>query len=362
MKKICIVNFNIYCLFNPISNAPMGGAELDMYTLALGLQKHHQVTVVTADWGQKEVEIYNKINVIKSLRLGGSRFWAIFKLLSSLFKANADIYISSGASPEVGLICLFCQMFNKKYIYRTAHDIDCNKTFSNNNGLSGKLYGFGLEHASLIVTSVKNHKDILIQNYPHLKNKIIHINLSIISGLNKIPKKSGVLWVARCTKWKNPELFLKIVLKFPTVTFTMISPKQKNELSFYKHIKNIAANIKNLNFIDFVQYNKTQKYYNKASVFVNTSDAEGFTYSLIQSGLGKTPVVYYKVNPDDVITKYNIGYYSNGKKDLLYKQIQMLLENKKDWHEKSKNINRYVDMHHDIKRIISKWGDAFNNL
>jgi len=46
-KTICLVNLNAYCLFNQKSEAPMGGAELDMYTLAQGLKKKYNVTFIS---------------------------------------------------------------------------------------------------------------------------------------------------------------------------------------------------------------------------------------------------------------------------------------------------------------------------
>ena len=365
MKKICIINFNVYCLFEPRSLAPMGGAELDMYSLARGLSGTNQVSVITGDWGQKKVEFFDEIRVIKSFRLGARGPIQFLKGLvvfwKSLTKSDADIYLSSGAGPEVGVIAFFCKLKKKKFIYRTAHLIDCNGLYVKTNGLSGSIYEYGLHNASKIVTSVKHHKDILIARYTDFTEKIYHINLGIFPH-DVVSDKSHVLWVARCEKWKRPEIFLEIARTLNKVPFIMICPRQKNDVIYFEEIKRKAENLPNVTFIEFVPFKDIQPYFDGARVFINTSDFEGFTYTLIQSGLARTPVVYLNVNPDEVITKYDIGYVSDGNTANMIKQIKNLLQNEKDWDRKSENSFEYVKENHDINIVAEQWEKLLQNI
>lgn len=343
----------------------MGGAELDMYSLAKGLSGTDEISVITGDWGQKEVEFFDEIRVIKSFRLGVRgpvQFLKGFILFwRSLTKADADIYLSSGAGPEVGVTAFFCKLKKKKFIYRTAHLIDCNGSYVKTHGFSGLMYEYGLRNASKIVTSVRQHKDILIDRYPGFIGKIHHINLGIFSH-NVLSDKSHVLWVARCEKWKKPEIFLEIASMLDKVLFVMICPKQNNDRTYFEEIKRKAENLPNVTFIEFVPFKDIQPYFNKAKIFVNTSDFEGFTYTLIQSGLARTPVVYLNVNPDEVITKHNIGYVAGGNTEKMIEQMKCLLEDEKNWNEKSENSFQYVKENHDINIVAEQWKKLLQNI
>lgn len=359
MKKICIVNLNIYCLFDPKSTAPMGGAELDMYTVARGLENKYDVSVITGDWGQGDLEFFDKIRIVRSFKLGGNGplqfLRGIFLFWKSLLRANADVYLSSGAGPEIGIIALFCTLKRKKFIYRTASEIDCNKKYIDSNGIKGLMYRYGLENTHHIVTTVQQHKNLLVCSHRSVEKRISHINLGIFSEDEQEQEKDCILWVGRCDSLKNPDIFIDMAKSISNCRFVMICPKQKNNPSYFEEIKKKAESLPNMTFIDFVPFKDIQPYFNRAKIFVNTSDFEGFTYTLIQSGLAKTPVVYLNVNPDEVITKYNIGYVSDGSKEKLIEQVRMLLQNEQDWSKKSENAFRYVKENHDINIVGREW-------
>ncbi|MFZ1720668.1 MAG: glycosyltransferase family 4 protein [Candidatus Moraniibacteriota bacterium] len=358
MKKLCIVNFNMYCLFDPNSDAPMGGAELDMYMVVKGLESDCDISVITGDWGQKEVEFFGGVRVIKSFKLGIKgllQFLRSFILFwRSLIRADADIYLSSGAGIEVGVIAFFCKLKKRQSVYRTAHLIDCDGSYVKTNGLSGLIYEYGLKNASKIVTSVREHGSILIDRYPNFIGKIQHINLGIFS-CDALLDKKYVLWVARCEKWKRPDFFLEIATVLNKVPFIMICPRQENDVTYFEGIKRKAENLPNVTFVEFVPFKDIQPYFNGAKVFINTSDFEGFTYTLVQSGLARTPVVYLSVNPDEVITRYDMGYVSGGSKEDMIEQIKKLLQDERDWSGRSENIFRYVKENHDINIVGEQW-------
>lgn len=361
MKKICIVNFNIYSLFDSMNNAPMGGAELDMYNLALSLKKKYNVSVITGDWSQKEVERNDDVTIYRSFKLENNlirKLFAPFVLFRQLYRTSADIYISSGAGPEVGLISIFCKIFNKTYIYRTAHSIDCDGTYKKNNGINGKLYEIGLLSASKIVTSVDAHKKLLLKNYKKklYRNNILNISLGLFfPKITNTLNKKGLLWIARGVRWKRPDLLIEIAKSIPKEKFTMIMPFQLSDKEYFYKIKHEAESLKNITFIAGVSFEKTQKYFEGAKIFINTSDNEGFTFTLIQSGLAHTPVAYLNVNPDKVITNFNIGEFGNGNINELIKKIKLLLTSDKKWKNKSDAIYNYTVSNHDMFILSKQW-------
>jgi glycosyltransferase involved in cell wall biosynthesis len=367
MLKICIVNLNVYCLFDPKSSAPMGGAELDMYTLAKGLGGKLDTTVVTGDWGQESIKKFGEIKVLRSVKLGGGNITRLFKSLLVFWKvlsyANADIYVTSGAGPEVGVISYFCRVKKKKFIYRTASDIDCNRHYARNNGIRGRLFEFGLTHADRVVTSVRKHQSLLMSSYPNNLKQLAHINLGAFSPIKSSQKKRNyILWVARCERLKNPEAFLEIAERLPQYQLVMICSKQAHDEKLFNKVKEHAASLPNVEFINYVPYAKIQPFFDQAKVFVNTSDFEGFTFTLIQSGLGSTPVAYWKVNPDNVITHHGLGCFGNGNMSEFIVCIRELMASNKKWLECSKAIRKYVGENHNVSSLSSEWMRTLESL
>ncbi len=374
MKKICFVNVNTYSIFNSYNNkAAVGGTEIQLFNLAnyLSQRKFYQVSFIIGDWGQKEdIEQYNKIKLIKSFSLKKT-FWnyikSLFILWNRIRKVNAEIYIMSSAGLEIGIVSFFCKLNKKKFIYRTAHQMDCDGSFIKNNGFIGRVFEYGLKQADLIITQNYDHYKLLKKQ---MLNSIIIKNALVINNTyNKKLLKSKInnhnnyiLWVARCDKWKRPELFLKIVKSFPYEKFIMISPKVEHNKELFFKIKKEAKNLSNLKFIEKVSFNKIQKYFDRAKLFIGTSDYEGFPNTYIQACIGGTPIISLKVNPDKFITKNNLGYCADGDFKLMLQQIKNILKNKEDWHIKSNKAIEYVKREHDIQIIGKKWEKIINQL
>ena len=368
MKKICFFSLNSYYFFLNTSKFDAGGAELDMFLVGkeLALRKDFDISFIIEDFDQVDnVQTINGIKLYKSVKRGNKGIFQGIQSISMLWKVlreiNADYYILSGATHYAGVIAYYCKLKNKQFIYRTAHLDDCNGKFVSENGLIGKIYEYGLKNASKILVSVKDHKKILTKKYKkigHDKNTVfvpLALDFSHESRQNSFLEKESILWVARGTKWKNPKIFLDICSNFPDYKFIMIMPKQYYEVELFEQIKQSAKQISNLQFIDEVPFNEIQKYFDRALVFINTSEAEGFTFTLLQSGLGKTPVLYFKVNPDQIISNENIGYFAEGDLNKLNANLSKLLNDNLDWKSKSDNIHVYVKANHSIEKVIQTY-------
>jgi glycosyltransferase involved in cell wall biosynthesis len=368
MTRICIVSPYAYYFFSGGKKGRVGGAELDLFLVGkhLSLLDDVQVSFVVADFGQKKVEEYGKIKIFRSMLLKPN-FWRFIsepiKFVVALGKADADIYVCATAGPEVGIISFFCKMFGRKFIYRTAHNMDCNKDYVNKHTFLGKIYEFGLLNADVIFTSVGDHEGILRKNYGDKIKNLTFVPYGLEMSENADGKgREFVLWVARGEKWKNPHFFLDLVESFPAEKFVMIIPKKMEEAEFFEEVKTRAAGYSNLTFIDGVPFEKIQPYFDKAKVFINTSDYEGFTFTLLQSGIAGTPIVYYNVNPDGIIQKYELGYWCDSSVDKMKENLHKLISNEEDWNQKSANIRRYINESHNIEKNVLIWRDNFKKL
>jgi glycosyltransferase involved in cell wall biosynthesis len=356
--KVCFVNVNMYSLFNPGSQAPVGGTEVQLFNIARYLSKKNEVRVITGDWGQTtSKEIYGRIKVYKSFNLKKTLknyFIAPFILWQKMKQIKADVYIASSASLEVGLISFFCRIYGKKFIYRTAHEKDCNGVFKDKNKLAGFIYEIGLKNADVVVTQNQDNQKMLFEKY-NIKARVLKNCYKINSRQIDYTEKKYILWVARCIHWKQPNLFLKIVKKFPQEKFIMISPQSPYEINLFNRIKAEVGQYSNLKFIEKVDFFKTQRYFNRAKLFIGTSLFEGFPNTYLQACMGGTPIVSLKVNSDKFITKNNLGYCADDNFGLMLTQIKNILSNQQDWQLKSKNALKYVAKNHNVEIIGKQW-------
>lgn len=353
--KICFFNINAYSIFNPKSGASIGGTEVQLFNAAKFLARidNLDVSFIVGDWDQDNVERYENISLHKSFSIRRSLFnylKAPFQLWKSLSEANAHVYIASSAGVEIGIIALFCRLQNRKFIYRTAHDIDCSGEYSK-RGIRGGAYTFGLCNADTVFTQ-KRENQTMLKGYYGIDAVIVR-NAYNIKANDDHEKGQYVLWVSRCEKWKNPELFIEMASYLKHLHFVMICQKSTGE--YFKSIEKSAKELKNIDFIDGVPFDEIQKYYTRARIFVGTSDYEGFPNTFMQACIGKTPIVSFRVNPEEFITKYNIGYCAEGDFDRMVRSVDTLMNNEADWNEKSENAFRYVRENHSIEVIGKQW-------
>jgi glycosyltransferase involved in cell wall biosynthesis len=72
-------------------------------------------------------------------------------------------------------------------------------------------------------------------------------------------------------------------------------------------------------FSDGVPYHRVQEYYDRARVFVSTSEAEGFPNSFIQAAMGGAAILSLEVDPDGVLAQFGGGMVADCEADLMSK-------------------------------------------
>ena len=365
--KICFVQAFAYAVFNPKSTAKIGGAEVDLYNIAMELSKdkNFEVYFLVADFGQKEVEIYHNIKVIKGHSQEKSflnYFGAFFKFYRRLAQINADIYFTANLSKYVGFTNFYCKLTGKIHIHRTEHQHQVNKKIILKHIRRGSsrylLFFLGYINVDHIVVQNEEDRDMLKKTFKYPSNVIR--NSYPIQKLDII-NRDFILWVARSEKWKRPEIFIKLAAAFPKENFIMVMPIA-DDLKFFEDIKTQAKNVSNLQFIPGVPFSDVEAYYRNAKVFVNTSLAEGFPNSFNQAMNCSTPLLSLNINPDNFIKKNEVGFYCNNDFIELKKNLSQLLINKPLWNKFSENAYKYVFNEMNIEKEIVKWKKIFYYL
>ena len=361
----CFCALGTYPLLSNTNLGFMGGAELQQVIIGKELVKNnYDISFIVFDHKQESFEIFNGIKVYKTFPreyvFNGikSIYFAFKAIWEALKKADSDIYFQQGAGRNTAIVAIFCLIKRKKFIYQLASDIDINGEFIKNAKLDERtLFNFGLKTANCIIAQSEYQQKILKDNY--------NLDCNIIKNPYPIDEleinKSNppiVLWVGSIKpEWKQPELFLKLASAIPSARFQMIGGAAADK-QFYQEIKDAAEKIQNLDFVGFVPYPEVDRYFNTASILVNTSSVEGFSNTFLQAWVSYTPVITLNVDPDEIICKYGLGFHS-GTFEQMVLDAKNLLKNEMLRKKMGENGRKYVEEEHDLSMIVQKYAKVF---
>lgn len=360
--KICFIAPKAYPLFNPDAKNvkdPFGGAEVDLYLLALELakDKNFEVSFITADYGQKQVETIQNVKVIKSLDFDENPVKGVIRIWQAMKRANADIYVLKTASPGVPLVAFFCWLHHRAFVYRTAHERECNGTYIKEHTVLGPAFKLSLRTAKLVFTQNATDKEDLKRTTG--VSSIFIRNAHYISDLSK-KNRDIILWVGRSTPVKRPELFIDLAEQINNEKFVMVCPRALGDEK-YERLTSRAGTVGNLEFVEQLPFHRINEFFQRAKIFVCTSTAEGFPNTYIQACANTVPILSLNVNPDGFLDEYNCGICCNNDTELLCNSLKFLLEQER-YLQLGRNARKYAEEHHDITKIVERYKKTFMKL
>ena len=360
--KICFVALGAYSLLSKSEMQLVGGAELQQVLIAKSLlHKGYEVSFTVYDHGQDQFEVIDGIKILKSCKPKMNFFRKPFFIIKTLFRLNADVYFVRGASRLTLLVALFCFLKKKNLVYSTASIMDIELKYIRKKFIFIFIYKSFLKKLNRVIVQTKQQQELLKRYYD--KASIVVKSGVIIH--NKKPKKLKppvVLWVGTIKKlWKQPELFIKLAESIPNAKFIMIGGSSVEDRLYYEKVKEYSRSISNLEFLGFIPYHHIEKYFEFSSIFVDTSAVAGFPNTFLQAWANYTPVVSIGLDPDNLISKHELGFCSQNF-DQMVKHVNILLTNNDLREKMGINCKKYVEKKHDIKKIINEYDKILEEL
>ena len=310
--KICLLGLdNLHVLAPEYAHHTVGGESVQQTLLARALARRgHEVSMVVADHGQRDGAQWDSIRAFKAYALDAGlpvlRFihprWT--GLWSALARADADLYYTSCAGMHVGLLALFCSRARRRFVFRTASDSDCDPSrllvrFARDRW----LYEYGLRRADAILTQSAFQARALERNYAlHGRTAAMLVEAPPAAGLRDL----DALWTSNIRQVKRPDRILELAGQLPDVMIHMVGGSLPGEEALFRSVKEAAAARPNVTFHGRLSYQDASALYDRAKVFVNTSDVEGFPNSYLQAWIRGVPVVTL-IDPDGVIERGGLG-------------------------------------------------------
>lgn len=363
--RICFVCRCILPLFG-IGDGPFGGAEVQIHSLARYLVRNgFDVDVVVGSEIGPEERTADGIRLIPGLQdtSAGARAAGVFakrRLLGALKRSRADVYVATCASPDIGIIGLYARLAGKPFVYRTSAEIDCDGSYERQNGWRGRLFGSGLRSADAVVAQHDRQRALLASR--GIEAHVIHNSFDFTRTRDERDRAIDVLWVGRCDSLKDPESFVLLARALPHRSFVMICPPKGGSERLFEAVRNGAAELSNLTFIERVGFAESQGYFERSKLLVGTSHSEGFPNTYLQACGAGTPIVSYRVDPGQFIERNGVGVVARGDFDRLREETERLLIDPGGWEKCSGNARAYVERMHDRDVEGTKWATLLRSL
>jgi glycosyltransferase involved in cell wall biosynthesis len=310
--KICFLGLDSLPVLAPeYREHYVGGESVQQTLLARALTvRGHEVSMVTADYGQVDGEVWEGIRVYKAYRPEAGvpvlRFvhprWS--GLWSALARADAQLYYTSCAGMQVALLALFCARHGRRFVFRCASDSDCDPSkLLIRYPRDRWLYAYRLHRADAI----------LVQSAAQAASLAHHFGLSSrVAGMLVEPacavreRDIDLLWVANIRRVKRPDRVLTLAAQLPGAAVHMVGGPFPGEEALYEEVRQEASLRPHLTFHGRLSYHDVNALYARARLLVNTSEVEGFPNSYLQAWIHGVPVVSY-LDPDGVIGCNGLG-------------------------------------------------------
>jgi glycosyltransferase involved in cell wall biosynthesis len=360
--RICFVGLeNLPVLAAEFEQRGIGGAQVQQTLLARTLvRRGFPVSMVVGDYGQADGTTWSGVQTYKAysahegipvLRFVHPR-WT--KLWGALRRADADVYYVSCAGAQVGQVAMWAARNGRRMIFRVASDADCHPdrlliSFWRDR----KLYEYGLRRAAAILAQSATQQEMLRRNY--------EVSSTVVASLVDAPDRLlsfterdiSLLWVSNIQQLKRPEMFLELAQRLPACTASMIGGTQPRAHDLYQQIGARAAAVGNLTFHGPLPYRATNHLFDRARVFVNTSETEGFPNTFLQAWIRGVPVVSF-FDPDDVIRREGLGQAVASLGEMV-SAARRLSADSQGWLETSARCRAYMARHYGEEQIIAPY-------
>lgn len=356
--RICLIGLeNLPVLSPSYSRHRIGGEQVQQTLLARAfVRRGYRVSMVVADYGQKDGETFDGVTTYKAFKVSAGvpvvRFihprWT--GLWSALERADADVYYTSCAGMQVGLICLFCKVHKKRFVFRVASDSDCEpENLSIKYWRDKYLYEYGLKRAHSVLVQTDRQRKSLSRNYGlHGRQAGMLVSPPVTTLLFE-QRELDLLWVSNICQVKRPDVYLELAKLLPSSSMHMVGGPMPGFAELYDKIEGAASLLPNVSFHGQVPYHDSFSYYARAKLFINTSDLEGFPNSYLQSWVHGTPVVAF-FDPDGLIAREGLGR-AVGSLSEMAKAISDY-QDRNTWEQASARARAYMNRVHGEDMIL----------
>jgi glycosyltransferase involved in cell wall biosynthesis len=220
--------------------------------------------------------------------------------------ADADVYFQSSAAVATGIAAWFCARHDRRFVLRIVSDANCipGKQLIR-YWRDRKLYEYGLRRAHLVAAQTDYQQQLLKTHYG-VESVLVNMAVEPSRAATPPRKDIDVLWVSNLRHVKRPDRVMELAKLLPHIRFTMVGGAVRGEEEYYAGIEAQARALSNVEFLGGIPYADVGDYFDRAKLFLNTSDVEGFPNTFLQAWIRSIPVVTL-FDPDRLVRERGLG-------------------------------------------------------
>lgn len=320
--------------------ATSGGVENHVENLAIELvKKGHEVFAYTRhNYSDKNVKEYKGIKLIPLPSLNSKNLDAIshtfLACLDFIFKRKADVihFHSIGPASLIWLIKLFKPKtrviftFHSQCYYNTKWG-----KIAKSYLMLGERIGCRLADKVIVVSKslkkyVENKYQRTVEYIPNGVRQIDNKPVNKIKELWGLEKDSYILSVSRIVKNKGLEYLVEAYKKIETNKKLVIV----GDGDFLEQLKEKAENNKNIIFTGTQVGDTLAELFSNAALFVQASEAEGLSISLLEAMSAKLPLLVSSIDANKEVVENNALIFENKNVEDLNNKLEIFLNHKND--------------------------------
>ena len=365
LPRVCFVGLeNLPVLSRAYNQHGIGGEQVQHTLLARALARRGwQVSMVVADYGQADSARVDGITLHKAHPLSGGvpvlRFVhpRMTGLWSALRRADADVYYLSCASMQLGMAAAFTRLHSRRLVFRLASDTDCEPDrLLIRHARDRWLYEWGLRRADVVLAQSEHQARRLKSNYS-LDSRLAAMLVDPAQQVRTFDARDiDVLWVSNLRPLKRPELALELARRLPGLRVHLVGGPLPGHEDLYAQIQAQAQALPQVRFHGRVPYHDVNALYERARVFVNTSEIEGFPNAYLQAWRRGTPSVAF-FDPDGIVRTNGLGRSAASLDDLV-EGTRVLATDPQAWAGAHARCLRFMDERYGEDRVLEPYVEA----
>lgn len=367
---VCFVSMSLYPILNAAANVEFaGGGEVQQAILARMLQADgYPVSVLTGHYGQPEFEEISGIRVHRvpehrNRGIRGLRFLypILTDVVSALRRIDPDIVYYRVAGFRAAAAAWYARRNSKRFVYACASDREF---------LPRAASGLPRRDELLFRAAVRMSDGVLVQNVAQkdLLSRALGRDGELIPNCydeaGALPGSADgpVIWVGVFKPVKRPELFIELARRLPGRRFVMVGGADNANdpgQAFHRRMRNLAAGVRNIEFVGYVPFAQVGRYFDAASALVNTSDREGFPNTFLQAWIRGVPTLSF-VNPQT--SPGRAGTIVCDGLDDMAARLDGLWSSDALWRAESTACKAYFEEFHGVPAVLGRYREYFDRV
>ncbi|GBC60925.1 hypothetical protein DENIS_1885 [Desulfonema ishimotonii] len=257
------------------------------------------------------------------------------RLMRLLYQIRPDVIYQRNGGAYTGFAAAYARRYGCRMIWHIAHEdevLPFQERFSMRSAIrciDRRIFEYGIQNACHIIAQTRQQGHLL-ETYHGRRPDAVIPNFHPLPS-EQICKEDApvtIAWVANFKSWKQPEVFIRLAgdleQRGEKVRCVMVGAPADWAPEWQRSLEEKIRRVRNLTCLGRQSVERVNAILAAAHIFVNTSLAEGFANTFIQAWMRSVPVVSLHCNPDGILEREGVGFFSGSYGKMLADVVRLI--------------------------------------